>query len=108
MRRHLLFVAALLSLGGCARQIEGSYVDPHGTAAFRLVNGKYYGTSVAANEARPARVAGHASMPIPLPYKVDGARLIVEKRQGNEVLDILPDGTLRRNGVGVNYIRTSN
>ena len=94
-----------LALAACARPIEGLYVDAQGMTAFRLMNGKYYGTSIAADEARAARMPGQDAMPIALPYKVDGARLIVEKRGGNTFLEILPDGTLRRPGTPVRYVR---
>lgn len=98
-----LFTALLLA--GCARQIEGIYVDADGVPTFRLANGKYYGTSVAAGEAKPAHGVHAAAMPIPLPYKVDGTRLIVETRRGDKVMAILPDGTLQATGDHVKYVR---
>lgn len=73
--------------------------------AFRLLNGKYYGTSVAALEAKPARVAGAQAMPIPLPYKVDGERIIVEKPGGAMVLYILPNQVLHASGTTHRYVR---
>ena len=93
------------ALTGCAPQIEGSYVDQEGAPAFRLMNGKYYGTSVDASEARPARWAGGQIMPIALPYKVDGERLIVQKAHGVRVLYIMPDLALRQPDSKVRYVR---
>ena len=95
----------LAALAGCARQIEGSYVDQDGAPVFQLMNGKYYGTSVAASEARAPLRAGGQARPIALPYKVDGERVIVQKPQGARILYIMPDQTLRAPDTEVRYVR---
>ena len=96
---------AAATLAACAPQIEGSYVDQNGAPAFRLMNGKYYGTSVAAHEARAARRAGGQAMPIAMPYKVDGKRLLVLNPQGMRVLYVMPDQTLRPAAGTLRYVR---
>lgn len=101
----LTVLLTALVLAGCARQIEGIYVGPDGEPGFRLVNGKYYGTSVDAGEARPSRGAHGAAMPIPMPYKVDGTRLIVATLHGEKVMQILPDGALQATAQPVRYVR---
>jgi hypothetical protein len=72
----LVFVA----LSGCAPHLEGAYVDVTGMPAFKLSNGKYVAP-------RP-RVQ-------PLPYKVDGALVIVGNGSERATFAILPGGALK-------------
>ncbi len=80
--RSVTLLAAVL--GGCAPHLEGAYVDVTGAPAFRLANGKYVQNA-------PDRV-----QPRPLPYKVDGAIIIVGNGQDQDRFAILPGGALRR------------
>ena len=105
MKAIPVLLAALLA--GCAPQLEGAYFNDAGAQAFTLAHGKYYGTSVAASEARPARRENLAPMPIPFPYKVDGKLLIVEKRDRLAAFEILPNGNLlaRQDGRETVFVR---
>ena len=91
----VLFAAAL---GGCAPQLEGAYFNDAGAQAFTLAHGKYYGAS--ASEAH----APLHNVPIPYPYKVDGKLLIVEKGDQQAALEILPNGRLRAQHGGREFV----
>jgi hypothetical protein len=100
-------VLLLALLAGCAPQLEGAYLNDAGVLAFTLAHGKYYGTSVAASEARPARRHDVAPMPIPFPYKVEGKLLIVEKGKHLAAFEILQNGNLKalQDGPEIVFVR---
>ena len=72
----LLFVA----VSGCAPHLEGAYIDVTGTPAFKLANGKYVAPLPKAQ---------------PLPYKVDGAQIIVGNGPERATFAIMPGGALK-------------
>jgi hypothetical protein len=84
-----------LMLAGCAPQVEGSYADAGGTAAFRLAHGKYFRSNPDGSDYKSARGA-RPPLPLAHPYKVDGKLLVVEDDGAQRAeFEILADGRLK-------------
>ena len=87
--KNTIAAAILMALAaGCAPHLEGAYVDVTGAPAFKLRDGKYV---------QPLR-ASRA-----LPYKVDGALIIVGHGPDAPRFTILPGGALQKNRNGQVY-----
>jgi hypothetical protein len=88
MKNTLAAVILMALGGGCAPRLEGAYVDVTGAPAFMLRDGKYV---------QPVR-ASRA-----LPYKVDGAVIIVGTGTQAPRFTILPGGALQKSRNGQVY-----
>lgn len=80
--RRLALMLAVLWLAACGRSLEGSYTDAMGVTRYTFQRGGVVYFSVMGVETE-------------LEYSIDGDRVVIGKPEGNLVLTLDADGSLR-------------